>query len=69
MFELSERARRTGEARAEVRRHQLAAALEAGLPAGIEAARVDEGVQLAGRGLRVRLALEPELRSLIGRAK
>jgi hypothetical protein len=70
MFQrLIERARRTGEVRAEARRQQLAAALAAELPAGIEAAKVDDGVELTGRGLRRRLALDPELRSLIGRTR
>jgi hypothetical protein len=69
MFErLSERARQAAEVRAEARRRELAAPLAAELPAGIEAAKVDGGVELTGRGLRRRLALDPELRSLIGRS-
>jgi hypothetical protein len=34
----------------------------------VEVASVDDGVELTGHGLKRRLALEPELRSLIGRS-
>jgi hypothetical protein len=70
MFErLQERARRAGEARAERRRDALTATLADQLPGGIGADRTDAGVQLSGRRLARRLALEPGLRALIGRLK
>jgi hypothetical protein len=70
MFErLKARALLLAEARAERRRHALAARLADELPAGIAADRTGEGVELSGRGLKRRLALEPALRALIGRLR
>jgi hypothetical protein len=68
MFErLTRRAARAAEQRAEARADELAARMQTGLPPGIGAARIAEGVRLSGRGLRRRLAIEPGLRWLMER--
>jgi hypothetical protein len=70
MFErLKARALLLAQARAARRRDALAARLADELPAGIAADRTAEGVELSGRGLKRRLALEPALRALIGRLR
>jgi ABC-type protease/lipase transport system fused ATPase/permease subunit len=68
MFErLHERVRRLAEARADAKAAALAETLAAELPPGLRTERTEQGVGLSGRGLRQRMALEPELRRLIGR--
>lgn len=68
MFEATiERAERHARRRAVLRSEKLAQDLAAALPAGIEAAAVQEGVRLSGRGARRRLALDPGLRWLVSR--
>jgi hypothetical protein len=68
MFEgLGRRAAQSAEKLAAEKADRLAGRMQSGLPAGIRAERVAEGVRLSGRGLRRRLALEPGLQWLIGR--
>lgn len=55
------RAERARDAQAET----LTARIGAALPRGIEAVRVADGVQMTGRALRRRFALEPALRWLL----
>jgi anthranilate phosphoribosyltransferase len=62
---LAARMRQMAERRAAARRDALAAALAGALPAGIEAEAVEEGVRLAGRGLKRRFARDAALRWLI----
>jgi ABC-type transport system involved in cytochrome bd biosynthesis fused ATPase/permease subunit len=70
MFErLKTRAGLLAEAQAARRRDALAARLTEELPAGIAANLADQGVELSGRGLKRRLALEPPLRALFGRLR
>jgi hypothetical protein len=65
MFEkLEARAGRRARERAVSLRDALAERLERELPAGVAAERVDEGVEVSGRGLRRRLALDARLRWL-----
>lgn len=66
MFErLSEHARRSGERRARETAARIADAMAAELPPGIATEARDDGVELAGSGLRRRFALEPALRWLV----
>ena len=66
MFEkMMERARRIAQGRAQVRRRELGARLEASLPNGIEVEPTDEGLALRGRGLSRRFAVEARLRWLV----
>lgn len=46
------------------RRSELAEALRPQAPAGVEVSEGEDGVALAGRGLRLRFALDPALRWL-----
>lgn len=50
--------------RAAEKADELAAAIAAAAPGGIRAERVEEGVLLSGRGLRLRWVREPRLRWL-----
>ena len=69
MFErLERRAREQAEARAEVRRRELALALSATAPRGIMADVEGEAVVLSGRGLARRSATEPGLRWMVQEA-
>lgn len=66
MFEaLAARMARKAEARAAARRQALAADLDGALPPGIRAEATQDGVRLAGRGLRRRFAGDAALRWLI----
>lgn len=70
MFErLEARARRAGEARANVRAAELAQRMRESVPRGIRAEAVDGGVAMSGRGIRRRWLLEPALRWMIGEYK
>lgn len=66
MFEtMMERARRLARKRAEARRRELAAQLEAALPHGVGVEAADEGAALRGRGLARRFATDARLRWLV----
>lgn len=68
MFERPEQAaRRLARVRADQRCMAVAETLREILPRGIEIERTDAGVRLSGRGLKRRLALDPEARASIGR--
>ena len=68
MFDrLEEHARRSAGARAERRRRQVAERLAEDLPRGIAVGSSGESVTLSGRGLKRRIALDPALRSLLGK--
>jgi hypothetical protein len=70
MFEaLTARGRRQGEARAKARAAELAHRLADELPEGIACLARGDEVQLSGRALRRRFALDPALRSLAERLK
>ena len=66
MFErMTQRVARIAEQRRERLRGAAAARLAEGVPAGIAVEAVEEGVLLSGRGLRRRMAREPELRTIV----
>jgi hypothetical protein len=62
---LEGRLRRLAELRASRRLDETAERIAAGLPRGIYAARTADSVELSGRGLSRRFALEPALRWLL----
>ena len=64
-----ERVLRRGEAKAARRARELAGLVAAEVPDGVAAEVVEGGVVLSGRGLRVRMATEGVLRSLVGRMR
>jgi hypothetical protein len=51
------------------RMSDVSARIEAELPRGVSAARVTGGIELSGRGLKRRFALEPTLRWLLAGLK
>lgn len=66
MFEtMLDRAGRLARDHAETRRRQMAARLEAEMPGGVAVEAGEDGVWLAGRGLRRRIALDSRLRALL----
>jgi hypothetical protein len=66
MFERAmERAAQHARRRAELRASRLADRLADALPSGIGAEATPEGVELSGRRLRQRFALDPRLRWLV----
>jgi hypothetical protein len=60
---------RLAEIRAEQRRAEIIETLGENLPEGIGIERLDGGIRLSGRGLKRRLALDPEARASIRRAQ
>jgi hypothetical protein len=65
---LAARAARRAEARVKARREALAETLADALPPGVSAQAAEDGVRLAGRGLRRRYALDAALRWMIAEA-
>jgi hypothetical protein len=69
MFErMIQRAQRLAEAR-RARRIEDAAVRLAEALSGVGVERVEEGVRLSGRGLRRRMALDAELRTIVERLR
>jgi len=62
-------ARRLSEIRTEQRLVAIAEALREDPANGIRVERMDGGIRLSGRGLKRRLALDPEARASIGRTR
>jgi hypothetical protein len=70
MFEaLKERARRIAAAAAARRRLRIAAELASELPRDVAVVIEGDGVRLLARRLGERAALDPELRSVLGRVR
>lgn len=70
MFErILDRARRCADAAAGRMRAGIAAGLAAELPRDVAVDIEGESVRILARGLRARSALDPELRSILGRVR
>ena len=70
MFEaLGARAAMAAQRRAEARAGEIAEALAGEVPAGVAVRRGADGVEIEGRGIARRFALEPRLRGLLGRLR
>jgi hypothetical protein len=70
MFErMEDRVRRRAREIARSRAEAVAKDLTERLPPGVEARIEDERIEMSGRGLFRRLALEPALRALLGRLR
>ena len=67
MFELlAGRAAAAAERRADARAEEIAQALGSAVPDGVSVRRTEAGVEIRGRGIARRFALEPALRWLTG---
>lgn len=70
MFErLEKRGERLARVRSEAVRDALASELAASAPPGVAVRAGADGVELSGRGLLRRAALDPALRGLLGRMR